>query len=87
MALGDPALVYYKKEKHHFNKITGDQQVSHMNPSRVDFEKVYLDDAGTTNNVMGRMVDDLVLLLEWINEMVGTDGFHHVAIKARFVRL
>jgi hypothetical protein len=30
------------------------------------------------------MIDDLILLLEWINDNVRTDNFNHSAIEARF---
>jgi hypothetical protein len=81
----DPALVYYQKAMHNVDKLIGDPIVGWINPSVVKFSKVYLDASGKKmNGDMDQMIDDLILLLEWINDNVRTDNFNHSAIEARF---
>lgn len=79
-----PHVDYYKKAMHHFRVPFGDIQVGRINPSGVDFSKVYMNEDGTSNGVMEDMASDVHALLDWINNTVGTDDFHHVSIEQRF---
>ena len=86
MIVGDPALVYYKKAMSLFGKISGDPQVGRISPSGVQFEKVFLDNSDPIemNSVLGKMVEDILQLLLWINSKVGTDEFNHVNVERQF---
>jgi hypothetical protein len=82
----DPALVYHKKAMLHFGTLTGDHQVGRLNPTGVDFKHVYIDaTTGKLNDKLDKMVDDLVELLSWINDTVGTEAFSHTTVEMRFL--
>jgi hypothetical protein len=84
MTHGDPALIYYKKATSLFGTITGDCGANRINPSGVDFPRVFMNEDGSMNSTMDEMVDDLLVLLMWINEKTDTDEFTPYAIESKF---
>lgn len=84
---GAPAYVYYKHVQRSFLTITADP-FSHgrLNPSSVNFPKIFLSNKGKPNGRLRRMTIDVYYLLEWINEMAGAAEFNHANILEDRVR-
>jgi hypothetical protein len=77
-----PLIKYYHLAIDQFNGVAfGDPQVGRINPTGVKFVETYIDDGG---KAIVALVDGIVALLEWINEMVGTTNLHHVNIEKWF---
>lgn len=76
-----PSLAYYKLAKEQYGVPFGSAQVGRISPSAVNFEDVYLNDKGEMNEVMDDVVDGILKLLRGINDIVGTEEFHHNSIE------
>jgi hypothetical protein len=67
-----PLIKYYRLAIDQFNGVAfGDPQVGHINPTGVKFVETFINDRG---KAIEALFDGIVVLLEWINEMVGTTG-------------
>lgn len=62
----------------------GDYQSGRWSPSAIQYRDVFLNEDGTMNGVMEKVVDGLVGVLEWIeNNKHDPAEFHHAGIEAR----
>jgi len=59
----------------------GDKHMGWVSPSGVDVEATYRSDNGETLNCV---MDDILNILYWINDTVGTNDFHHSNIEICF---